>query len=272
MLASLAISLASVFVAGASPDPGYAFARSLALDGQRLAAHSAERKAHRRVARVFGAAGGKVSYARFRVPGHGRSRDVIGEFDTPRRCLRIVMAHADSMPGTQGAVDNASGVGVLVALAPRIEALELGCDTWLVATGSEERLYTGRPNHLGASALLRMVRRRGRAKDLRIALSLDEVGRGRTFWLRSNAGRQRRGVERAVVRASKGTGASVRWVRDPGEGNSDHREFQLAGLPAAKLGQPDNPCRHRPCDRAHLLQPRTFVVVRRTVEQLLEQR
>ena len=43
-------------------------------------------------------------------------------------------------------------------------------------------------------------------------------------------------------------GARVRWVRDDGTGNSDHREFQLAGLPAAKLGVAGRgePCRHMP--------------------------
>ena len=77
-------------------------------------------------------------------------------------------------------------------------------------------------------------------------LSLDEVGRGSTFHLRSPAAAPRRGVERAIVRAGRG---AVRWVTDSGTGNSDHREFALAGLPAAKLGVPDDPCRHTACDR-----------------------
>jgi Zn-dependent M28 family amino/carboxypeptidase len=173
------------------------------------------------------------------------------------------------MPRAPGAIDNASGVGVLVALAPRLQQIRPSCDVWLVATGSEERGYTGRPNHLGASALLRRLKCKGRVKDLRIALSLDEVGRGRTFHLRSNARRARAKVEKLVLRAVRRAGGHAKWVRDSGTGNSDHREFQLAGLPAAKLGQPDNRCRHQPCDRARLLRPRTFRLVRRAVERLL---
>jgi hypothetical protein len=273
----LLLALAAAFFAAAGPtaaamDPGYAFARRLALDGTRLASSAKERSAHLRVAKAFERAGLETGFERFSVPGKGRSRDVIGVYDTPRSCLTIVMAHADSMPHTQGAVDNASGVGVVKALAPRLAHLDPRCDTWLVATGSEERLYTGQPDHLGALALLRRVRRQGREDDLRIALSLDEVGRGTTFDLRSSASRPRKRVERAVISAARGTGAHVRFVRDDGTGNSDHREFQLAGLPAAKLGQPGNPCRHMPCDRAHLLQPRAFRVVRRTVERLLARR
>ena len=266
----LLVAALSLVLAG-SPDPGYAFARSLALAGPRPAASAAERRAHRRVARVFRAAGLRVEYGRFRVPRFGRSRNVIGIHDTPRSCLRIVMAHTDSVPGTQGAVDNASGVGVLAALAPRLRAIDPPCDVWLVATGSEERPYTGRPDHLGATALVRRVKRRGRDDDLRLALSLDEVGRGGSFWLRSRASAVRNGVERPVLRAVRRAGGRARWVRDSNSGNSDHREFQLSGLPAAKLGQPGNPCRHEPCDRAHLLQPRTFRLTRRSVERRLSE-
>jgi Zn-dependent M28 family amino/carboxypeptidase len=266
----LPVLFASMLMAAAPANPGYDFARSLAHAGRRPAAGAAERRAHERVERVFRRAGLRVSLVRFRVPGKGRSRDVIGVYETPARCLRIVMAHTDSMPRTVGAVDNASGVGVLVALAPRLRAVAPRCDVWLVATGAEERGYTGRPNHLGASALLRYVRRHGRVRHLRIALSLDEVGRGRTFHLRSNASHVRPRVEGAVLDAVRRAGGHARWVRDSGTGNSDHREFQLAGLPAAKLGQPDNPCRHQPCDRARLLQPGTFRLVRRAVERLLK--
>jgi hypothetical protein len=99
-------------------------------------------------------------------------------------------------------------------------------------------------------------------------LSLDEVGRGRTFHLRSPVARPRPAVEGAVIRAGRG---AVRWVRDNDTGNSDHREFALAGLPAAKLGVPDDPCRHTACDRPGRLQAGTFTLVRGLVERLLSQ-
>jgi hypothetical protein len=267
--AALAATVLALVAPSGSADAGYEFARSLARAGPRPAAGAAERTAHLRVAQRFRRAGLDVALQRFSVPGKGGSRNVVGVLDTPRDCLSIVMAHTDSMPRTRGAVDNASGVGVLVALAPRLRAAGTRCDVWLVATGAEERLYTGRPDHLGASALVRRVRRLGRAGDLQIALSLDEVGRGSGFWLRSGAAAPRQAVEKPVLRAVRRAGGRAKWVRDEGTGNSDHREFQLAGLPAAKLGQPGNPCRHEPCDRARLLQPGTFVLVRRAVERLL---
>ena len=115
-----------------------------------------------------------------------------------------------------------------------------------------------------------MIERRDRERDLRLALSLDEVGRGARMTLRSSARGQRPGVERAVTRSARGTGIAVGWARDSGSGNSDHREFQIAGLPAAKLGVPANPCRHAPCDRAGRLTESTFPRVRRLLERLVD--
>ncbi len=261
----LAAAAATLALMGGAGDPGYAFARSLALAGPRPAAGRAERTAQRRVAAAFRTAGLTVAHDRFTVPGKGRSRNVIGVVARPGRCLWILMAHADTVPPAPGAEDNASGVGTLVALAPGVAALQPRCDVWLVATGAEERIYTGQPDHLGASALVRRVRSR-RAADLRWALSLDEVGRGRAMTIRSPA---RRRFERRLLAASAGTGLATDWLADGGPGNSDHREFGLAGFTAAKLGTPDNPLRHTGADVAARLQEGTFPRVRRLLETLL---
>ena len=217
----------------------------------------------------FRSAGLDVRYVRFPVPGKGRSRNVVGVFDTRARCIHIVMAHTDSMPRTPGADDNASGVGVLVALAPRLAAVKPRCDVWLVATGSEERLYTGSPDHLGSLALVRDLTRRGLRKRVRFALSLDEVGSRRSFVLRSPVAAVRDGVEGALLAAARAARVGVSWRRDDGSGNSDHREFQLAGMPGMKLGVADNPCRHEPCDRAGRLDGGAFRRARGVVEELL---
>jgi hypothetical protein len=92
------------------------------------------------MARTFRGAGLRLAVQKVPVPGHGRSRNVIGVLDTPATCLRIAMAHADSAPPAPGANDNASGLGVLAALAPRLRSVEPGCDVWLAATGAEERV------------------------------------------------------------------------------------------------------------------------------------
>jgi Zn-dependent M28 family amino/carboxypeptidase len=235
----------------------------------------------RLLAGVFRRAGLSLLVQRFRVPGRGRSRNVIGEYDAPRSCLHIVMAHTDSTPDGPGANDNASGLGVLAALAGRLGRYATRCDVWLVATGAEERVYTGSPDHLGALALARRVRDRER-RPLRWALSLDEVGRDRPFWLRSPRAAPRPGVEGALARAARRAGATIRWVPDESTGNSDHRALrgdtsgitprgELLGLPAAKLGvgAGGEPCRHSPCDRPRRLDPASLRLARRIVESAL---
>ena len=246
----------------------------IAKQGPRPAAGPAEARAHALMRRRFEAAGLRVSVQRFGVPGRGRSRNVIGRLGTPGRCLRILMAHTDSVPDGPGANDNASGVGVLGALARRLRRLDLPCDVWLVATGSEERIYTGSPDHLGALALARRVRARGLAGRLQWALSLDEVGRDRPFWLRSPAPRPRRGVEKAILAAARPVGMPVVYVRDEAGGNSDHREFNLLGMPAAKLGvgAGGEPCRHMACDRPRRLDPHSLRLARRIAELALRLR
>jgi aminopeptidase YwaD len=239
--------------------------------GPRPAASAAERRVHRYLARTFRRASLEVTVQDFAVPGLGRSRNVIGAYDGPHSCLHIVMAHGDTTPGAPGANDNASGLGVLAALAGRLGSYPQRCDLWLVATGAEERVYTGSPDHLGALALARHVRRGPYARRLRFALSLDEVGRDRPFWLRSPAGAPRRAVEGALLAAARRARVPVSWVRDESSGNSDHREFELLGLPGAKLGvgAGGEPCRHSPCDRASRLDPTSLRLARRLVAEAL---
>jgi len=242
--------------------------------GPRPAASATEARAHRLIARTFRDAGLRVAVQAFNVPGRGRSRNVIGTLDTPSSCLRIAMAHTDSAPSAPGANDNASGLGVVAALASRLRAIKPGCDVWLVATGAEERVYTGSPDHLGALALARRARARGARDRLEWALSLDEVGRDRPFWLRSPAAAPRPQVEGALLRAARRARVSVSWVRDESTGNSDHREFELLGLPGLKLGvgAGGEPCRHTACDRPERLDPTSLLLARRLVETALSGR
>jgi hypothetical protein len=261
--------------AGAAAAPVAADAHRIAVKisswGPRPAGSEREARAHSLIARVFRRAKLRVGTQEFRVPGRGRSRNVIGVLDTPRTCLRIVMAHGDSTPNAPGANDNASGLGVVASLAGRLRLIEPWCDVWLVATGAEERVYTGSPDHLGALALARRARAHGARKRLRWALSLDEVGRDYPFWLRSPVSSPRPRVEGALLAAAGNVGTAVSWVRDESTGNSDHREFELLGLPAAKLGvgAGGEPCRHSPCDRPSRLDPRSLVLARRMTAEAL---
>ena len=115
------------------------------------------------------------------------------------------------------------------------------------------------------------MRARGGRRRLDWALSLDEVGRDRPFWLRSPVAAPRGSVEGALLAAAERVGVPVSWVRDESSGNSDHREFELLGLPGAKLGvgAGGEPCRHSPCDRASRLDATSLRMARQLVAEAL---
>jgi hypothetical protein len=261
-------------VAAAAPADAHRVAVQISNWGPRPAASANEARAHRLMKRVFRRAGLRAGVQEVTVPGIGRSRNVIGVYPTPRSCLRIVMAHTDSTPAGPGANDNASGLGVVASLAGRLRRIGPRCDTWLVATGAEERVYTGSPDHLGALALARRARARGGRHRLDVALSLDEVGRDRPFWLRSPVSAPRPKVEGRLLAAARRVNVPVSWVRDESSGNSDHREFELLGMPGAKLGvgAGGEPCRHTACDVASRLDRRSLTLARRAAAEVLRAR
>ncbi len=275
--ALLAVMAGAVPAQEAVPVPADAHRVAVKISswGPRPAASEREARAHRLIARVFRRAELRVGIQEFRVPGRGRSRNVIGILDTPRSCLRIVMAHADSTPNAPGANDNASGLGVVASLAGRLERIRPWCDVWLVATGAEERVYTGQPDHLGALALARRARSHG-ARDAAPLRAIARRGRARPPLLAALARERRRGRRSRVelLAAASRVGVPVSWVRDEGSGNSDHREFELIGLPGAKLGvgAGGEPCRHSPCDRPSRLDPKSLVLARRLTAEALRSR
>jgi Iap family predicted aminopeptidase len=263
--------------AGQRDRAAYEAAVHLARDiGSRPAGSRAELRAHRYVARRFKRAGLETTFTRFRVPDRGRgwSRNVVGAYDGPRRCLKIVMAHTDSVPAGPGAVDNASGVGVVVALARRLRAIDPHCDVWLVATGAEERPYTGQADHLGARRLVKYVRQQSSARRLRYAMSLDMVGRGGRFQVSSPHAAPRPRVEGQVLAAGRHSDVTLRFDPDSGTGNSDHREFELAGMPGLviHLWHGLEPCYHSACDTWQRIQRRSLRRVQRVTEVVLRRR
>ena len=202
---------------------------------------------------------------RFRAAGPGRARAAVRDAaralaqrdrrrcDGPRDCLRVVMAHTDSMPG--GSRGGGQRVGPRAAggagAAPAARAAT--CGSWPRAPRSGS---TRAPPTTWAR-----WRWRGscRAARLRYALSLDEVGTSARFRLRSPVAAPRRRVERELLRSNVG------WQRDSGTGNSDHREFELAGMRGVKLGVVDNPCRHLACDTPDRLRKGAFRAALRAV-------
>lgn len=89
-----------------------------------------------------------------------------------RRVL-VVGAHYDTVPGSPGADDNASGVAGLIEMARALRALPLACTVRLVAFVNEEPpfFFTRR---MGSAVYARAARRRG--DDIRLMVSLEMIG------------------------------------------------------------------------------------------------
>lgn len=80
----------------------------------------------------------------------------------------VLMAHYDTKPDTPGALDNASGVGVLLALAERFAAQELNCTLELIAFANEESIPIGDEEYLR--------RGEGYFPEISAAINFDGVG------------------------------------------------------------------------------------------------
>jgi hypothetical protein len=280
MARALRIAIGLIGVAALPPSAAAAAPPPLAAEAHRIAAEVASRIGPRpstspAEARAldlaearFRAAGLDVLRDPFAVPYLGRSSNVIGRYGSPVRCLKILVAHADSVTIAPGANDNGSGLGLVVALADRLRELRPRCGIWLVATGSEERGVTRTLSHLGAAQLVARVRAAGVARRVRYVLSVDDFGFGSRFWLRSPRPRPRRSVEGQVLRIARAAGVRLVWARDDGQGNSDHREAELTGIPGMVLEswRGEDACRHRPCDTAARLEQRAFTLAARVVE------
>jgi hypothetical protein len=255
---------AQSMAAGLAYDTAVRISRDI---GTRPAASRGERRALALVARRFRAEGLQVVRQRFGVPGRGPSGNVIGVVPGSGSCLKVVLAHADSGTKGPGASDNASGTGILVAVAHKLRRQQPPCTVWLVATGAEERFVWGGTTHLGSQAVVDRIRRLGLTSRVRYAFSVDTVGTGRRFWLRSPVAAVRPAVEGEVLAAASTNGVTVRWHRDGGQGNSDHREFELAGMPGMviEMWRGTDPCEESACDTWQRLNRSGIASVQRIV-------
>ena len=164
----------------------------------------------------------------------GRSANVVATppgFD-PRRPHLVVGAHLDTVPQAPGAEDNASGVGVLLAVAEAVAVRSTRLPVVLVAFGAEEpRGPSDDDHHYGSRRYVDLLSPAER-DAVRGMVSLDRVGVGARVPVGSAGDSDP--VQRSLLAA--GRRAGVPTVADPGQRSSDHWSFVRAGLPAARLG------------------------------------
>ena len=150
----------------------------------------------------------------------------------PGRPWLVVGAHLDTVPQAPGAEDNASGIGVLLAVAEAVAGHRTRLPVALVAFGSEEpRGPSDDDHHYGSRAFvadLSTVERR----SLSGMVSLDRVGVGRVVPV-SSAG-EPDAMRAQLLAAARRAGVPTDAMTD--NRASDHWSFVRAGLPGVRLG------------------------------------
>jgi aminopeptidase YwaD len=176
----------------------------------------------------------------------GRSLNVVAtlpgtRLDEPHL---VIGAHLDTVPQAPGAEDNASGVGVLLAVAEAVASRRTRLPVVLVAFGAEEpRGPSDDDHHYGSRHYIAALSGDERAA-VHGMVSLDRVGVGTVLPVCS-AGPPDAMRSSLLDAASRAEVAVVPCTENRA---SDHWSFVRAGLPGARLGSTSYAGYHSPGD------------------------
>jgi hypothetical protein len=193
----------------------------------------------------------------------GRSVNVVATRGdvVPGEPWLVVGAHLDTVPQAPGAEDNASGIGVLLAVAESTAGRRTRLPVVLVAFGSEEpRGPSDDDHHYGSRAYVAGLIGAER-RTLHGMVSLDRVGVGEVVPVGSAAAPD--ALHAQVVRAARRVG--VPTATDPFQRSSDHWSFVRAGLPGVRLGGTPYAGYHSAGDRPEVVDPAQLGRVARIV-------
>lgn len=218
--------------------------------GPRPAGSGADAVARLTVTSWLRGAGWEVEEEAFPLPQGGTTANLVATWDGRGRgeAHVVVGAHLDTVAGSPGGNDNASGIGALVALAEELadEAASLPVPVVLVAFGAEEyQPASPRVHHLGSEHYAERA-----AADVVAMLNLDMIGHGATTCICWYAAGPRTLADRLGALAGMGD------YRVERRGDiSDHGPFALRGIPAAFLWTYMEPRWHSPDDTWEHLEP-----------------
>jgi hypothetical protein len=234
-----------------APDDGGSFSkrkamfhvRKLASDiGVRRRATKNERLGAEYVAAKLEKFGYEVRIGKFDVDGK-KSRNVSASWPGALKYPVLVGAHIDSVPGSPGANDNASGTAVMLEVARLFAGTKQAEFVKFVGFGSEEYGTNGL-HHVGSQTFVNRLGDKGR-NWLPGMVSVDMVADGRPLII-GTAGIGPEVVAKTLHRKLKKAGFNVtyRTTCDC----SDNGPFERAGIPAAFMWSGDEPDYHSPSD------------------------
>lgn len=233
------------------PEPVGEFKRTRAMKhvwrlsnriGVRIRGTNAERRAARYFAREMGDLGYRVKVQKFGVDGR-TSRNVVASWPGVIEHPFVVGAHMDTVAGSPGANDNASGVAILIEMARLLRGHPKAQLFRFVAFGSEEYGHNGR-HHIGSEVFVNRLGPRGRERSPGM-VSVDMVADGRPLIV-GNSGMAHDIVANELFERLKETAISVRFRTSCD--CSDNGPFERAGIPASYVWSGDEPDYHSSTD------------------------
>ena len=146
------------------------------------------------------------------------SRNVIGELPGAGEGVIVIGAHYDTVPDSIGASDNSSGLGVLLAMAERLEGRSFPFSLRFVAFGSEETGLHGSEYYVESLSSEEL-------EDIYLMINVDSVGSGNRLAVSGD-----RWVVGHVKEVATRQGISLE-VSARAEMGSDHANFRDAWVP-----------------------------------------
>jgi Zn-dependent M28 family amino/carboxypeptidase len=215
--------------------------------GPRPAGSQGETRAASYIEGVFGALGYEVERQEVRRLDGGISYNILARRPGTDRAVgyAVVGGHYDTVAGSPGANDNASGTGIVLALAEAFAMHEVQVE--FVAFAAEE-LQPTNDHHVGSRAYVAQL---GDARRVVAMVSIDMVGNGPSLLIVRQTGHtDALQKELASVAAQLGVPYNMISRGDI----SDHSPFAHSGVLAAFLWSGSHPTHHRPSDVLEVVQ------------------
>jgi aminopeptidase YwaD len=215
--------------------------------GPRPAGSQGEIQAASYIEGIFGALGYEVERQEVRRLDGGISYNILARRPGIDRAVgyAVVGGHYDTVAGSPGANDNASGTGIVLALAEAFAKHEVAVE--FVAFAAEE-LQPTNDHHVGSRGYVAQL---GDARRVVAMVSIDMVGNGPSLLIvRQRGHTDALQKELASVAAQLGVPYNMITRGDI----SDHSPFAHSGIPAAFLWSGSHPTHHRPSDVLEVVQ------------------
>lgn len=239
--------------------------RRMARDiGVRVRATRGETLAARYMRDKLRTLGYEVKMQKFSVDGR-TSRNVVARWPGADPHGFVVGGHIDTVPGSPGANDNASGAAVVLEMARIFAGRRASKWVTFVGFGAEEYGADG-THHVGSQVYVKRLRAEGRAR-LAGMLSVDMVADGRPL-LVGNSDIADDVVARTVYNKMREAKINVayRVLCDC----SDHGPFEHAGIPASFAWSGSEPNYHSPSDTVPNMEPKDLHRSGRAVRAFLK--